>query len=55
MRVINVAHGEFVVLGAYLTFVVFNSPQLSTSIPCWRCSSPCPSHSAWVISCRKCS
>jgi hypothetical protein len=27
MRVINVAHGEFVVLGAYLTFVVFNSPQ----------------------------
>jgi branched-chain amino acid transport system permease protein len=27
MRVINVAHGEFVVLGAYLTYVVFNSPQ----------------------------
>ena len=28
MRVINVAHGEFVVLGAYLTYVVFNGPQL---------------------------
>ena len=27
MRVINVAHGEFVVLGAYLTYVVFNAPQ----------------------------
>jgi len=27
MRVINVAHGEFVVLGAYLTYVVFNGPQ----------------------------
>lgn len=28
MRVINVAHGEFVVLGAYLTYVVFNGPAL---------------------------
>ena len=28
MRVINVAHGEFVVLGAYLTYVVFNGPLL---------------------------
>lgn len=27
MRVINVAHGEFVMLGAYLTYTVFNAPQ----------------------------
>ncbi len=26
MRVINVAHGEFVVLGAYLTYAAFNTP-----------------------------
>lgn len=28
MRVINVAHGEFVMFGAYLTWVIFNSPGL---------------------------
>ena len=28
MRLINLAHGEFVVLGAYLTYTVFNGPQL---------------------------
>lgn len=28
MRVINVAHGEIVMLGAYLTYSVFNAPQL---------------------------
>lgn len=28
MRVINVAHGDLVMLGAYLTYSVFNSPQL---------------------------
>ena len=28
MRVINVAHGEFVVFGAYLTWTLFNSPWL---------------------------
>ena len=27
MRVINVAHGEFVMLGAYLTYSVFNAPH----------------------------
>lgn len=28
MRIINVAHGEFVVFGAYLTWTLFNSPWL---------------------------
>ena len=50
LRVVNFAHGEFLVLGAYFAFYLLEYLGINPCWPCW----PSPSSSWPAICCTSC-